>query len=162
MEIRACNVRTGHQVGNREIIIRESLRFGIFIAVLSELRLTGSGSMRVQAPNSGESILLYYSGGSKHVQGVGFAVNQTVSNYVTAFQPVSSRLAVLPVSGAVNTHIIAVYGLTKVSSDEAKDDFYSQLQEMLGTLPRKDLVLVVRDLNTRVGKNQKRLGRCGG
>ena len=155
MKIATWNVRTGYQVGNREIIARELIRYGISIAVLSELRLTGSGRVRVQVPNTDSFMLLYYSGGEKHIEGVGFAINQMVSKSVIAFQPISSRLAVLSLSGTVKTHIIAVYAPTEVSTDEAKDEFYSQFQEILDTLPRKDLILVAGDLNAHVGSNRQ-------
>ena len=52
-------------------------------------------------------------------------------------------------------YITAAHVLTEVSSDEAKNGFYSQFQEVLDTLPRKDLVLVAGDLNVHIGPNQR-------
>ena len=52
------------------------------------------------------------------------------------------------------THIIAVYAPTEVSSDEAKDESYSQFEQVLDTLLRKDLVLVAGDLNAHISRDQ--------
>ena len=108
MKIAVRNIRSSCQVENREIIVRELNRYGISIAALSELRLAGSEHVRVQVPNIDNFMLLYYFGGEKYIEGVGFAINQMISKSVTAFQPISSRLAVLSLSGAVKTHIVAV------------------------------------------------------
>ena len=155
MKIATWNVRTGYQVGSREIIVRELNRYEISIGVLSELRLTGSGTMHIQIPNSDDFMMLYYSGGEKHIEGVGFAIDQTISKHVIAFQPISSRLAILSLSGTIKTHIIAVYAPTEVSSDESKDEFYLKFQEVLDTLPRKDWIIIAGDLNAQVGSNRQ-------
>ena len=97
----------------------------------------------------------YYSDGAKHKEGVGFAINQTAFKSIIAFQPISSRLAVLSLSGTIKTHIIAAHAPIEVSSDEAKDKFYSEFQEVLDTLPRKDLAIVAGDLNAHIGRNQR-------
>ena len=41
IKIATWNVRTGYQVGYRQVIVSELLRYGISIAPLTELRLTG-------------------------------------------------------------------------------------------------------------------------
>ena len=97
----------------------------------------------------------YYSGSAKHIEGVSFAINQIASKSVIAFQPISSRLAVLSLSGTIKTHIITAHAPTEVSSDEAKDKFYSQFQDVLDTLPRKDLAVVAGDLNAHIGRSQR-------
>ncbi len=47
IKVAAWNVRTGHHVGQKEIIARELLKCKISIATLSELRMTGSGTMTI-------------------------------------------------------------------------------------------------------------------
>ncbi len=66
--IAAWNVRTGHHVGQKEIIAKELKNYKISIAAVSELRLTGSGIMSIQPPSESYAMTLYYSGGEK--QGV--------------------------------------------------------------------------------------------
>ncbi|VDO60213.1 unnamed protein product [Heligmosomoides polygyrus] len=67
------------------------------------------------------------SGGDKHTEGVGFALDEKATDCVLAFHPISSRLAVLTLAGTVRTHIFSVHAKTEISPDEAKDDFYSNL-----------------------------------
>ena len=154
LKLAAWNVRTGFHVGQRETIARELLRYGIAITALSELRLTGSGNMRIDAPDNDDWLTLYYSGGEQHTEGVGFAVDSKSSSSVIAFQPISSRIATLSVLGTVRMHIISVYAPTEVSTDEAKDAFYAQLQETVDALPTGDLILIAGDFNAHVGSAQ--------
>ncbi|CAM4382965.1 unnamed protein product [Leuciscus chuanchicus] len=70
--------------------------FKISIMALSELRLTGSGTMTVQLPGIDGTMTLY-SGSDKQEAGVGFMVDTRAASSITTFQPISDRLAVLTV-----------------------------------------------------------------
>ncbi|CAF1524840.1 unnamed protein product [Adineta ricciae] len=111
--------------------------------------------MHVQVPNSDDYMVLYYFGGEKRMKGVGYAVDRTISQNLIAFQPISSRLAILSLYGTINTHIIAAYAPTEVNSDQSKNEFYIKLRELLDALPRKDLILIAGDLNAQVGSNRQ-------
>ena len=89
IQIATGSVRTGHQVGNHEVIVSELLRYEISIAALSKLRLKGSENTRVQALNNDDHMICY-SGGDKHIEGVGLEIDQMVSKSVIVFQPISS------------------------------------------------------------------------
>ncbi|RXM33270.1 hypothetical protein EOD39_5613 [Acipenser ruthenus] len=84
---------------------------------------------------------------------------------VIAFQPFSNRLAILTIDGTVMTHIVSIYAPTDVSPDDMKDDFYTQLQDALGTIPGRDLVILASDFNAHVGTDRAgwegTLGRFG-
>uniref|UniRef100_A0A914XMU6 Endonuclease/exonuclease/phosphatase domain-containing protein n=1 Tax=Plectus sambesii TaxID=2011161 RepID=A0A914XMU6_9BILA len=73
---------------------------------------------------------------------------------VMCFQPLSSRLAILTLAGTITTHIIAVYAPTEVSADDAKDNFYTKLQDTVDTIPKKDLILLAGDFNAHVGASR--------
>ncbi|EYB84734.1 hypothetical protein Y032_0311g2148 [Ancylostoma ceylanicum] len=96
LKIASWNIRTGHHVGQKENVIRDLLRYGISIAVLQELRITGTGCTRVTSPDSNDWMMLYYSGGEHHIEGVGFTLDQRTYNCVVAFQPIPCRITVLP------------------------------------------------------------------
>ncbi|XP_012939302.1 uncharacterized protein LOC106012092 [Aplysia californica] len=52
-----------------------------------------------------------------------------------------------------NTSIIQCYPLTNDSEDESKDYFYEQLERELTGIPRHDLIVVMGDLNAKVGED---------
>lgn len=137
----------------------------ISIAAVSELRLTGSGTLTIDPPTIDNTMTLFYSGGEKREAGVGFMVDQQAARSVIAFQPISNRLAVLTVDGTVKTHIMSIYAPTETSPDTAKDDFYNQLQHTLDTIPQTDLIILAGDLNAHVGADRSgwegTLGRFG-
>ena len=48
--------------------------------------------------------------------------------------------------------IIACYAPTE-KAEEEKDKFYEQLEEEIRTTPRHDVLMVIGDLNARVGED---------
>ncbi|KIH67563.1 endonuclease/exonuclease/phosphatase family protein [Ancylostoma duodenale] len=158
LKIATWNIRTGHHVGQKEAVIRDLLRYGISIAILSELRLTGSGRLRVASPNNNDEwMMLYYSrgGGEQQTEGVGFALDRKTCDSVIAFQPVSSIIAVLTLGGTIRTHIVAVYAPMEITADSSKDQFYSQLQQVIDSLPHSEFIIVAGDTNAHVGSRRE-------
>ena len=49
--------------------------------------------------------------------------------------------------------IIACYAPTEEAEEEEKDEFYEQLEEEIRTTPRHDVLMVIGDLNARVGED---------
>ncbi|KAG2460450.1 CFDP2 protein, partial [Polypterus senegalus] len=165
LRIGAWNVRTGHHVGQKEIIVKELTTCKITIAAISELRLTGSGTMIVQPPAIDDQMTLFHSGGDKREAGVGFMVTSHAARSVIAFQPISSRLAVLTIKGTIKTHITSIYAPTEMCQDPVKDDFYNQLQQTLDFLPQTDVILLAGDFNAHIGTDrmgwESLMGRFG-
>ncbi|VDP24432.1 unnamed protein product [Heligmosomoides polygyrus] len=163
--VASWNVRTAYQVGQKEIIARELVRYKVSIAAQSELRLIGSGQMKIGVPHGNAQVMLFYSGGDRHTEGVGFALDEKATDCVLAFHPISSRLAVLMLAGTVRTYIFSVYAPTEISPDDAKDDFYSNLQAAIDLVPKTDVILLAGDFNAHVGRNrvgwEEVLGRYG-
>ena len=85
-------------------------------------------------------------------------------NSVMGCRPVSSRLVVIRLRASpFNITIIQAYALTSDYDDDAVEDFYDHLQEILDQSPKKDILVVLGDWNAKVGedafKNWK--GTCG-
>uniref|UniRef100_A0A914XR53 Endonuclease/exonuclease/phosphatase domain-containing protein n=1 Tax=Plectus sambesii TaxID=2011161 RepID=A0A914XR53_9BILA len=151
IQIAAWNVQTGHHVGQKELIAAEIIKGKISIAALSELRITGSGTLTINPPKIDEVVTLYYSGGDKREAGVGFMVSRLAAQSVVAFQPLSNRLAILTINGPVKLHLFAAYAPTETSTDASKDAFYDQLQTALDSVSKRDVIILTGDLNAHVG-----------
>ena len=151
VKIGTWNVRTGHHVGQKEIIARELFRCKISITALSEPRITGSGTLTIPSTITDDTMTLFYSGGQKREAGVGFMVNRQAANSVIAFQPISDRLAILNIKGTIKTHIISIYAPTEASSDLTKNNFYNQLQHALDSIPQTEMIILARDFNAYIG-----------
>ena len=54
-----------------------------------------------------------------------------------------------------NTTVIPCYIPTNVASQEAKEAFYTRLQGTLDKAPNQDIVVLLGDLNAKVGKENK-------
>ncbi|VDO87169.1 unnamed protein product [Heligmosomoides polygyrus] len=159
--VASWNVRTAYQVVQKEIIAREFVRYKVNFAALSELRLTGSDEQKYLFPT--ETLRLFYSSGDKHTEGVGFALDENAVNCVLAFHPISSRIAVLTLSGTTRTDIFSVP--TEIGPDDAKDDFYNSLRTAIDLVSKTDVILIAGNFNARVGRNrsgwEEVLGRHG-
>ena len=128
------------------------------------------GLCEVQRKNFGktsteEGHKLYFSGNKdKHNQGIGFLVHKDIMNTVMGCLPVSSRLITLRLRASpFNITIIPVYPTTLEYDDDAVEDFYDHLLEVLDQSPKKDILVVLCDWNAKVGEDAFKnwTGTCG-
>ena len=148
------------------IISRELFKYGIDIAALSEVRFPKSGSIREE---SGYTI--YWSGkpsGSKRESGVALAIsNELIPKLQQEPKPVNDRIMMLRMSLADdrNCTLISAYAPTMTNSQETINTFYSQLRDVLRTIPNSDKIILLGDFNARVGQDYtiwpKVLGKFG-
>ena len=81
-------------------------------------------------------------------------VNSETSRAVLGYNPVSIRVITLRVNAKpVNITFVQVYAPTDASSEEEITSFYEQLQVVLDTVCRKDVIVITGDWNTKIGKS---------
>ena len=100
----------------------------------------------------------------KHEHGVGFFVHKDIVNTVMGCRPVSSRLITIrlrPVPPSIT--IVPAYAPTSDYDDNEIEEFCDQLQNVIYQTPKKDILVVQRDWNAKVGKGacENWQGTCG-
>ena len=144
------------------LLSHELGRYDIDIAALSETRISGEGSLR-----EGDYII-YWKGfpdGQPRMHGVGLAIKHSLMKNLTE-EPtfISERLMTLRIPLVRNEYaqVISAYAPTLVAEEDAKDDFYAALSEVLrGTNPR-DKIILLGDFNARVGSRRDLWGQAIG
>ena len=99
---------------------------------------------------------LIYSGHKKdHKHGVGLLLSKVVSKSVLGYCTLSDRIVLVRIHGKpFNLSIIKVYAPTSASSEEGIEDFYSNQGDAHKKCGNQDIVIVMGDLNAKVGGEQ--------
>ena len=83
-----------------------------------------------------------------------YLVHKDMVSAVLGCRPVASRLISIRLRTApFNVTIIQVYAPTSGHDDNEVDNFYRQLQEIIDQTPKKDILVVQGDWNTKVGRD---------
>jgi exonuclease III len=142
------NVRTLYATGKMEELCHEMIRYKWNVLGISEVRWLNFGEITTD-----EGHKLWYSGEQeKHELGVAIMVHKDTANSVISWQPVSSRIITVRLSCMPqNLSIVQVYAPTSNSSEEKCDDFYSELEEVISNIPKKDILIIQGDWNAKIG-----------
>ena len=92
-------------------------------------------------------LLVYFSGKEgKHEQGVCFLVHKDIVKSVIGCRPISSKLMTVRLrANPFNITIIQVYAPTSSYDDSEVDEFYRELQSVVGQTPKQDILVVQGD-----------------
>ena len=144
------NVRSLQASGRIEQLTHEMSRYQWHLLGLCEVR----------KKNSGEDLTLeghkfFYSGREDiHHHGVGFLVNKDAVKAIMGWQPISSRLMTIRLRATpFNITIVQVYAPTSSYDDDEMEEFYEQLQAVVDTVPKQDILIVQGDWNGKVGED---------
>ncbi|XP_049946670.1 craniofacial development protein 2-like [Schistocerca serialis cubense] len=140
------NVRSMYQ-GKLDIVKREMEKINIDILGISEMRWTGMGEF------ASDGHMVYYSGhDNNRSNGVAFIVSDKVRKAVIGCKYKNDRMMSIRLQGQpLNITVIQVYAPTTDAEKEIIDQFYGDLQELLLSTPKKDIVFIVGDWNAKVG-----------
>ena len=147
----ACwNVQIMYQSGKSTQIAKEMDRYNIEILSLSEVRWNIIGMATI---STGHTII--YSGnpnkGDPYEKGVSFLLNKISKKSLLEWNPISPRI----VTNFQKTTGIQVYAPTNEAQEIEKEDFYNALQYAVDKIPKRDILIIMGDLNV----GSERIGR---
>ena len=139
------------------LVAAELKRYCIDIAALQETRLPLEGSIKEEK----EGYTFFWKGlreEDPRIHGVGLAIRNELLQGL-AEMPVghSERLMSLriPLAKGNFATVICAYGPTLDSDEEIKDKFYDDLQTLFQRIPSTDKLVLLGDLNARVGTDHE-------
>lgn len=152
------NVRTMFETSKAQQIAKEMKKYKIEILGLNETRWTGCDKVKIDAETT-----VIYSGSTeqnaKHEYGVGFMLSTEARKSLIEWEGITNRIITARFKTRFrNLTIINVYAPTNEKEQEQKEDFYEQLQttyEKIQTDNPRDIVILMGDINAKIGKENK-------
>ncbi|XP_072947691.1 uncharacterized protein [Epargyreus clarus] len=142
------NVRGMIQPGKLEIIGREQLEHNADILGLTETHMRGSGFHSTPFGHT-----LYFSGPEKESRnGVALSLSPRINKAILGYNPVSDRIITMKINTKpCRMNLIVVYAPTAVSPENEIEGFYQDLEDTLKSFPKREITLLMGDLNAKVG-----------
>ena len=154
------NVRTLN--GREQELVAEMKKYRLEVLGVSEAKVRGNGMRMI-----GDTTCVYsgvQTGRSK--AGVAILLSERFGRFLKEWRCVDERIVMirLKIEG-VWVSVVQVYAPTEDCSDASKDEFFLRLQETVGRVVSGDLLVVMGDMNARVGDDTsiwgEVLGRYG-
>ncbi|VDO53334.1 unnamed protein product [Schistosoma margrebowiei] len=141
------------KTGKTSQMATEMRRYNLAVLGISETTWTQVGQQRL---DTGE--ILLYSGheeeNTPHTQGVALMLSKLARNALVGWGSHGSRTiktSFKTKKEGITINIIQCYAPTNDSNDDIKDQFYERLQSITEKCLRKELTILMGDLNVKVG-----------
>ena len=125
------------------------VRLKVDIAALQGTRIAGCRSL------TEKEYTFFWQGRDEdepRVHGIGFAVSNKLVQMVEPGSTKSERIMHIKLNTDLGpTNLLSVYAPTLTSSTDAKDTFYSQLDDAIKHIPNNEVLILLGDFNARVG-----------
>ena len=132
--------------------------YNLAIKRIAEASRTGARKRRL---NSEETIIWSGRQHNRHYEGVALNIASKYANTLLQWKPISKRLLYVRLNARnVKLSIIVSNAPIENADEEYKDDLFHSLQMTVDDVPRHDVLLLLVELNARVGctnKNRERV-----
>lgn len=90
-------------------------------------------------------------------------LGKEAANAMTGWNPFSKRIITVGLQSKDSfVTVVMSYESTEDTNDKEKDEFYQQCQNVLNTIPQRDIVLLMGDMNVQINGNRRGLERVIG
>lgn len=105
---------------------------------------------------SDKKTIIYSGLKTTHNSGVGFILNAASAHALIGWEPVNERI----ITARFQTKhfkmtAIQIYAPTEDASEQDKDKFYEQVQDIIDKTPRRDIKILLGDMNAQIDKDRK-------
>ena len=143
------NVMTLLKPGKVQELAEEIAKTQIEILAIQEVRWPGKGQINKK------DYIFYYSGTKEKIDqtGRGFLLMKKIQTYIISYVLHNERLSKLRLIGKYNNiTLINAYAPTEDKTEEIKEQFYDDLQSVVDKVPKSDLIIILGDVNAKLGK----------
>ena len=147
------NVRTLPEYSKLKQGGKEMTSYKLDIMGLSETRWEND-EIKIQ----NEKFLIFSGVGEdiEHRSGEGILMNKAARRSVMEWSPISEILARFKTK-IRNLTIIQCYAPTETTNKDMKEKFHQQLHETITAVQKKDVIIVMGDMNAKIGSNNEGL-----
>jgi len=133
-----------------KMLLSQQDSYKMDITAIQEVRWTGEGII-----DKKNHTMFYSSDKKHHMFGTGFIVNKNIKHLVTDFKAKTPRICKIHVRvlffkyscGCVNAP-------TEEKDDDEKDNFCEDLNQIYEECPKRDIKIIIGDLNVKVGQEE--------
>jgi len=138
---------TLYRAGSLKAAARELVRYKLDVVGVQEVRWDKVGTVR-----AGDYNFFYRKGNRNHQLGTGFLYTRIVSAVKTV-EFVSDRLSYIVLRDRWrNIIVVNVHAPSEEKSDESKDSFYEELEQVFDHFPKYHMKMLLGDFNAKVGR----------